>query len=188
MSWKFLFKYPSPSRILEQADEDMTTSVLLIVALVLTICAVAFQIIGVAPPYWVSIDTASLKMHYGLWTTCTEVQTVTTCEDSDADEDWQKAVRAMSILGLLVLSVAVFMTVLKLFVMKDKKPVLFAGIGTSFAGGIFILIAVAVFAAKQNDELANVDFTYHFAFAFSIIAMITAFAAGGVMLFSMTKE
>lgn len=68
------------------ADEDMTTSVLLIVALVLTICAVAFQIIGVAPPYWVSIDTASLKMHYGLWTTCTEVQTVTTCEDSDADE------------------------------------------------------------------------------------------------------
>lgn len=41
----------------------------------------------------------------------------------------------MSILGFLVLTVAVVMTVLKLFVMKDNKPVLFAGIGTSFAGG-----------------------------------------------------
>lgn len=49
--------------------------------------------------------------------------------------DWQKAVRAMSILGLLLLIVAVVMTIMKLFVMKDKKPVLFAGIGTSFAGG-----------------------------------------------------
>lgn len=41
----------------------------------------------------------------------------------------------MSILGFLVLLVAVVMTILKLFVMKDNKPVLFAGIGTSFAGG-----------------------------------------------------
>lgn len=41
----------------------------------------------------------------------------------------------MSILGFLVLIVAVVMTVLKLFVMKDNKPALFAGIGTSFAGG-----------------------------------------------------
>lgn len=50
-------------------------------------------------------------------------------------EDWFKAVQAMSILGFLVLLVAVVMTILKLFVMKDNKPVLFAGIGTSFAGG-----------------------------------------------------
>lgn len=48
---------------------------------------------------------------------------------------WFELVRAFSILGLLLLIVAVVMTVLKLFVMKDKKPVLFAGIGTSFAGG-----------------------------------------------------
>lgn len=49
-------------------------------------------------------------------------------------------------------------------------------------------MAVSVYAAKQNDLLTNVDFDYHFAFAFSIIAMISAFAAGGVMLFGMMKE
>lgn len=184
----------------------------------------------------IDLDFASVVIYLKWHTTCMFMYQLSYILNAD----WKKAVRAMSILGLLVLSVAVFMTVLKLFVMKDKKPVLFAGIGTSFAGGkiyistcildilkylnnliytkhsirsvckinigcyiiiihtckmnlscisgIFILIAVAVFAAKQNDELANVDFTYHFAFAFSIIAMITAFAAGGVMLFSMTKE
>uniref|UniRef100_A0A8W8NFH9 Uncharacterized protein n=1 Tax=Magallana gigas TaxID=29159 RepID=A0A8W8NFH9_MAGGI len=169
----------------------MGTSVLFIVALVLTICAVVFQIIGLAAPYWVLIDSSMSKTWYGLWTKCTEVQSVKTCESPDTTTDWQKGVRAMSILGFLVLIVAVVMTVLKLFVMKDKKPVLFAGIGTSFAGGIFILIAVAVFAAKNKDDLAASgvnDFDYHFAFAFSIIAMITAFAAGGVMLFGMMKE
>ncbi|XP_065940680.1 uncharacterized protein [Magallana gigas] len=173
------------------AVEDMGTSVLFIVALVLTICAVVFQIIGLAAPYWVFIDGSLFDTWYGLWTTCIKSQTATTCTSEDAKEDWERAVRAMSILGFLVLIVAVVMTVLKLFVMKDKKPVLFAGIGTSFAGGIFILIAVAVFAAKNKDVLAASgvnDFDYHFAFAFSIIAMITAFAAGGVMLFGMMKE
>lgn len=59
-----------------------------------------------------------------------------------------------------------------------------------YIAGIFILIAVAVYAAKTNDLLdkLNVEFDYHFAFAFSIIAMITAFAAGGVMIFGMMKE
>uniref|UniRef100_K1Q895 Conodipine-M alpha chain n=1 Tax=Magallana gigas TaxID=29159 RepID=K1Q895_MAGGI len=55
---------------------------------------------------------------------------------TDNDQDWFKAVQAMSILGFLVLIVAVVMTVLKLFVMKDNKPALFAGIGTSFAGDV----------------------------------------------------
>lgn len=68
------------------ADEDMTTSVLLIVALVLTICAVVFQIIGLAAPYWVLIENSMSKTWYGLWTMCTEVLSVKTCESQDANE------------------------------------------------------------------------------------------------------
>jgi hypothetical protein len=49
--------------------------------------------------------------------------------------DWLKAAQAMAILALLVLVVALVTTILKLFVMKDKKPLLFAAIGSSFAGG-----------------------------------------------------
>lgn len=49
--------------------------------------------------------------------------------------DWLEAAQAMGILAFLALLVAVVTTILKLFVMKDKKPLLFAAIGSSFAGG-----------------------------------------------------
>jgi hypothetical protein len=41
----------------------------------------------------------------------------------------------MSILGFLFLLVAAVMSVLKLFVLKDNKPVLLTLIGASFLGG-----------------------------------------------------
>lgn len=68
------------------AVEDMGTSVLFIVALVLTICAVVFQIIGLAAPYWVFIDGSLFDTWYGLWTTCIKSQTATTCTSEDAKE------------------------------------------------------------------------------------------------------
>lgn len=49
--------------------------------------------------------------------------------------DWLEAAQAMGSLAFLALLVAVVTTILKLFVMKDKKPLLFAAIGSSFAGG-----------------------------------------------------
>jgi hypothetical protein len=41
----------------------------------------------------------------------------------------------MAILGALALVGAIVTTILKLFVMKDMKPLLFAAIGSSFAAG-----------------------------------------------------
>lgn len=49
--------------------------------------------------------------------------------------DWLKAVRATSILGLLLVLVALVMLILRMSVMKDKKPALLAAIGTTFVGG-----------------------------------------------------
>ena len=48
---------------------------------------------------------------------------------------WFSAVKAMTILGLLALLVALGMTIMKLFVLKDGKVVLFAAVGSAFAGG-----------------------------------------------------
>lgn len=49
--------------------------------------------------------------------------------------DWFKAVRATSILGFISLLVSIVMILLKMFVVKDMKPVLFAAIGAAFVGG-----------------------------------------------------
>ena len=45
------------------------------------------------------------------------------------------AVKAMTILGLLALLVALGMAIMKLFVLKDNKIVLLAAVGSAFAGG-----------------------------------------------------
>lgn len=59
----------------------MDAPVMLIVALVLTICALVFQIIGLASPYWISYKGfGSANAYSGLWKTCTEIQK-TTCTD-----------------------------------------------------------------------------------------------------------
>ncbi|XP_062603973.1 uncharacterized protein LOC134265774 [Saccostrea cucullata] len=168
----------------------MEASKFQLIALVLTICAVVFRLIGLASPYWISFDIIISKVNSGLWKTCAKIILTGDTECSDVivtDDDWLKAVRAMSILGLLVLVVAAIMTVLKLFVLKDMKPILFVAIGTAFAGAVFILISVAVYAAKVNDLYDYVDFDYHFAFAFSIIGMIAAIGAGVVMVVEITK-
>lgn len=49
--------------------------------------------------------------------------------------DWFKAVRATSILGFISLLVGIVMILLKMFVVKDMKPVLFVAIGAAFVGG-----------------------------------------------------
>ncbi|XP_061183080.1 peripheral myelin protein 22-like [Saccostrea echinata] len=165
----------------------MEASKFLLIALVLTICAVVFQLIGLASPYWILVDSTTMKTNAGLWKSCTETfqYGITVCMDTE--EDWLKAVRAMSILASLVLVVAAIMAVLKLFVLKDMKPILFVGIGTAFAGAVFILISIAVYSAKLNDLYANLDFNYHFAFAFSIMGMIAAIGGGVVMLVEIMK-
>ena len=45
----------------------------------------------------------------------------------------------------------------------------------------FILISIAVYAAKMNDLFPTI-LKYHFAFAFCIIAMLSAIGAGCLML------
>lgn len=51
------------------------------IALVLNVCALVFQIIGVAPPYWAYIEFGTSKVYSGLWTQCTEVLGTTSCSD-----------------------------------------------------------------------------------------------------------
>jgi hypothetical protein len=50
----------------------------------------------------------------------------------------------MAIFGTLALVGALVTTILKLFVMKDMKPLLFAAIGSSFAAGKATLWSVLI--------------------------------------------
>ena len=62
----------------------MEISKFLLAGLVLISCAVIFQLIGLASPYWITYNVGSSEVYMGLWKYCTKiVQTeVTTCQDS----------------------------------------------------------------------------------------------------------
>ncbi|XP_078320945.1 epithelial membrane protein 1-like [Crassostrea virginica] len=165
----------------------MEISKFLLAGLVLISCAVIFQLIGLASPYWITFNVGSLvEVYMGLWKYCTEIiqLKVSTCQDSteNISEGWFSSVKAMTILGLLALLVALGMTIMKMFVLKDSKVALFVAVGTAFAGAVFILISIAVFAVKVNDQLEGLEFSYHFGFAFCILAMLAGIGAGCLML------
>lgn len=63
----------------------MDAPMMLIVALVLTICALVFQIIGLASPYWMYMEFGAGKFYSGLWKECTELKEAT-CKDINDDK------------------------------------------------------------------------------------------------------
>lgn len=74
------------------------------------------------------------------------------------------------------------MAILKVFFFKDKTPILFAAIGSVFVGALFVLISIAVFVANTDNVPVRYPLNYHFAFAFCIIAMLAAVAAGADLI------
>ncbi|XP_061164959.1 protein NKG7-like [Saccostrea echinata] len=161
------------------------------IALVLTAVAVICQLIGLASPYWVAYESPSINAHSGLWKVCFEIIRTekTECQDIETMEDWFKAVRAMSILGFLVLLVPVVLLLLKLFVLKEQKQLLLAAIGAAFAGALFILISIAVYSGKKNEMFASsISINFHFAFVFCIIGMLAAIGSGVVMLVEKSRD
>ena len=64
----------------------MEGSKLLIVGLVLAICALIFQVIGLASPYWIALEVNSWKINFGLLKYCFQIPTslgdTTTCLDT----------------------------------------------------------------------------------------------------------
>lgn len=167
----------------------MDASKFILIGLVLTICAFIFQIIGLASPYWIFIESGGNKAYSGLWKSCLYSKSLdkTACSDWTEVQDWFNAVRATSILGFISLLVAIVVILLKMFVMKDMKPILFAAIGSAFVGALFILISIAVYASKADGLVMGTSLDYHFAFAFCIIAMLAALGAGAIMIMDALK-
>lgn len=78
--------------------------------------------------------------------------------------DWLELVRATAIVGFISLLFALVLIILKIFVMKDKKNILFVAIGSTFVGGK-IYVDNVIRACHKNCDIilkkSNVTtFTY----------------------------
>lgn len=61
----------------------MDVSKFMLIGLVLTICALIFQVIGLASPYWIFAESGRNKAYSGLWKSCLSSKALdtTVCND-----------------------------------------------------------------------------------------------------------
>lgn len=61
----------------------MDVSKFMLIGLVLTICALIFQVIGLASPYWIFAESGGIKAYSGLWKSCVSSKALdtTVCND-----------------------------------------------------------------------------------------------------------
>lgn len=144
-----------------------------------------FNIVGLAIPYWTYVSVGDVAAYSGLWTVCAPVaadETVCTSFPSEGLDGAFKAVRAMEILGMLLILAALVCAVLKQFVMKDKVLLPKIGSGCAIAAGILMIIGTIIYATRDGVESSNL----HAGFALCIIAGIAGIV-GGVVMFLGSK-
>lgn len=67
--------------------------------------------------------------------------------------DRLEPVRATVIIGSISLLIALVLLILKIFVMKDKKNILFLAIGSTFVGGNIFVYSVIHFCLKNCNTI-----------------------------------
>ncbi|CAG2209108.1 unnamed protein product [Mytilus edulis] len=163
-------------------------SKILLISFILILVAFLFDLIGFATPNYITVDATVIEVRAGLWKVCTTTLGVESCPDiSGTVEDkgiiGLRACRVMSIFGLISLLAAAVLTGLKLFLLREMKPVFFAAIGTTFAAAFFILVANSLYAANRDDvSVPGVTPNYGFSYGLTLTAMCIAVVAGIIMI------
>ncbi|KAK7459685.1 hypothetical protein BaRGS_00038988 [Batillaria attramentaria] len=145
-----------------------------IIGLVCIGVALIFHIVGLATTGWASADLDILTVKVGLWSVCLQ----STCSEYLSLPDWLGAVRAFSIIGMLMIVGCVVVGLLQLC--KDNKMLPVVTAILAFVAAFCLLIEFAVFAGKKEEKFGDADLGY--SFALTIVAFLLCIAAGGCFL------
>ncbi|KAL3891556.1 hypothetical protein ACJMK2_003814 [Sinanodonta woodiana] len=152
------------------------------------ICALALilDIVAIALPSWFSDSYGS----YGLWKSCSSgnkcMDLVLDADGSGFTKYFIMAIRGLTIVGVLLLAAAVGMTVLKLFVMKDKIVLSSWASGSANTAGSLIMIAVVLFVVKTLALSQQKPEVLGDGFRVAVAAGVISIVAG--ILFKLGKD
>ncbi|XP_052254343.1 uncharacterized protein LOC127860356 [Dreissena polymorpha] len=150
-----------------------------IAGLVLSGLSAILDIAGLAIPYWTYVKDVS---NAGLWSACfSSGERPSVCASiGTAATGTLMAVRAMVVLGLLLMIGAVVCFLLQKFMMKDKVILTKVAAGLAIFAGILMLIGSVIYATSK--ELNAEGSSLHAGFALCIVAAVLGIA-GGVCMF-----
>ncbi|KAL3891560.1 hypothetical protein ACJMK2_003818 [Sinanodonta woodiana] len=100
--------------------------------------------------------------------------------------DFFKATRALTILGLILVAVAIEMVVLKIFLMNDKIFLSLGASTTAIAAGGLILIGTIVFGVKAVEE-STADAVLGAGFGLGVVAGVIPIVAGIIFIIGRNK-
>ncbi|XP_053407470.1 uncharacterized protein LOC123545468 [Mercenaria mercenaria] len=152
--------------------------------------ALLFSILAMGLQYWETGDQGMADVNIGLWEYCAETSLAKVCttidSDSVTDDELRnyRGVRATVFLGILFTTGAIVSAILVLFVLTTKKVLYFVAAGLDVAAGLFLMIAMAVYA----DKVAHDGYDFHASFALDIIAWLAAWAGGGIFVAAKLTE
>ncbi|XP_045187725.1 uncharacterized protein LOC123545467 [Mercenaria mercenaria] len=147
--------------------------------------ALLFAILAMSLKYWETSDQGGVAdVNIGIWEYCIETSGTKVCttidSDSVTDDELRnyRGVRATVFLGILFTTGAIVSAILVLFILTTKKVLYFVAAGLDVAAGLFLMIAMAVYA----DKVAHDGYDFHASFALDIIAWLAAWAGGGIFV------
>jgi len=149
------------------------------------------NIVGLAIPNWLYKSVGDNTIKLGLWRGCFPTGLGTVCDSytTDAISDSLKGVRALELLGMLLLIAALVCAALKLFVLKTQAMLPKVAGACAVVAGAFMIIGCVVYAVKTKDELTKglpFSLDLHAGFALCIVAGIGSIVAA--VLFFMIKD
>ncbi|XP_052254342.1 uncharacterized protein LOC127860355 [Dreissena polymorpha] len=151
-----------------------------IAGLVLSGLSAILDTAGLAIPYWSYLSLGKSTVNSGLWSYCSSSGDVSACVTIATASGTLAGVRAMVVLGLLLMIGAVVCFLLQKFMMKDKVILTKVAAGLAILAGIFMLIGPVIYATSK--ELKVEGSSLHAGFALCIVAAVLGIA-GGVCMF-----
>ncbi|XP_053380269.1 uncharacterized protein LOC128548808 [Mercenaria mercenaria] len=145
--------------------------------------ALLFAILAMSLTYWETANPGGVSdVTIGIWEYCVETNGNKVCTTIDSDSvtddeelrDYQ-GVRATVFLGIIFTTSAIVSAILVLFVLTTKNILYFVAAGIDVAAGLFLMIAMAVYAGG----VAHDGYDLHACFALDIIAWLAAWVGGG---------
>ncbi|XP_060591209.1 uncharacterized protein LOC132746149 [Ruditapes philippinarum] len=150
------------------------------IGFVLLIIAFILQLLGIALPYWYSVDKDSYDAYGGLFRGCFEIASSNkkTCDRMKNVADYWAATQAFELIGFFLVVGALILSIIVLFIKSDMKILKLICWILCFCACGFIIVGIIIYGAEAEGIYAE----FSGAFAITIIAGIISLAAGVLWL------
>ena len=101
-----------------------------------------------------------IEKHHGLWRECGTVKGATHCINLPHPPSWLEAVRAMTIISILLIFATVMLGSLSMIFIKGSAAFLIATAVSALAQAVTMVIGLAIFVGKTHNRTGSLGWSF----------------------------